>query len=100
MPDPRIWPIPQANDTFANVGLASAAVLAANPLRVDCDFTNDSASIIYLARGNAAVIGSGICLMPRGGTYHIGVDNLFLGVIYGISDDEVNLCISEGEKPR
>ena len=99
MPDPRIWPIPSVNDTYVEVGLASTLVLGANPNRVDCDLTNDSANIIYLARGNAAVIGSGLPLMPKGGTYHIGVDNLFLGAIYGISDDEVNLAISEGTKP-
>ncbi len=96
MPDPRIWPIPSVNDTFASVGLGSALALAANPNRVDADFINTGATWIYLGRGNAAVIGSGEALAPRGGSYHIGVDNLFLGDIYAISTDEVNLSISEG----
>ena len=97
MPDPRIWPIPVVNDTYATVTNVSAPVLAANPDRVDCDLINTGAYWIYLGRGNAAVFGSGEALAPRGGSYHIGVDNLFLGVINAITDgDEVNLSISEG----
>lgn len=103
MPDPRIFPIERANDTFAFVGIASTLVLAANECRVDADLTNDGDAIIYLARGNAAVIGSGIRLNPNGGTYHMGTNNLFLGAIYGISTDEqqegTNLAISEGNRP-
>ena len=100
MPDPRIWPIPSANDTFATVGVASAVALVANPNRVDCDFINDSDNIIYLARGNAAVVGSGIRLNAKGGSYHIGLFNLFLGAIYAISTVAgSNLTISEGTKP-
>ncbi len=100
MPDPRIWPIPSVNDTFATVGVASAVALIANPYRVDCDFINTSANWIYLGRGNVAVIGSGEALAPRGGSYHIGVDNLFLGVIYAIAVGAgSNLSISEGTKP-
>ena len=54
MPDPRIFPITNVNDTFATVGAVSTLVLAANPKRVDCDFVNDGDEICYLARGNAA----------------------------------------------
>ncbi len=100
MPDPRIWPIPAVTDTFAAVTAASAICLEANPRRVDADFVNDGATIIYLARGNAAVVGSGQRLNPKGGSYHIGTGNLFLGAVYAISTDEVNLAISEGYKPE
>ncbi len=97
MPDPRIWPIPLVNDTFATVGVASAEALVANSHRVDCDLINTSSNWIYLGRGNAAVIGSGEGLAPRGGSYHIGVDNLFLGAINAIaSGADSNLSISEG----
>lgn len=100
MPDPRIWPIESANDGFATVGVASALALAANQARADTDFVNDSDNIIYLARGNAAVVGSGIRLNPNGGTYHIGLYNLFLGNIYAIATGaNSNMTISEGTKP-
>ena len=98
MPDPRIWPIKNANDTFFGVTGVSQVCLADNVERGDVDFTNDSDCIIYLARGNAAVIGSGIRLNPNGGSYHIGTNNLFYGDVYAIADtqDECNLAISEG----
>lgn len=99
MPDPRIFPVPSVNDGFVEVGLASTLVLAANPFRVDCDLVNDGDNVIYLARGNAAALNSGIRLNPNGGSYHIGTNNLFLGAIYGISDNETNLVYSEGVKP-
>ena len=99
MPDPRIWPIPASTTTFATVTNVSAAVLAANPRRVDADFTNDGDTVIYLSRGSAAVVGSGQRLNPNGGSYHIGTNNLFLGAVYAISTVEVNLSISEGYKP-
>ena len=100
MPDPRIWPIPAAVDTFATVTALSAVALAANPNRVDADFINTGANWIHLGRGKVAVMGSGEALAPKGGSYHIGIDNLFLGDIYAITDgSEVNLSISEGTKP-
>ncbi len=97
MPDPRIYPVPLVVDTFATVGVISAAVRNAEPNRVEADFVNTSAFWIYLARGNAAVVGSGQPLAPRGGSYHIGVDNLFNGIINAISTDaDANLSISVG----
>jgi len=102
MPDPRIWPIPNVNDTFAEVGIASDIALAARNGRVDCDFTNTSDNWIYLGRGNAAVVGSGIPLSPNGGSYHMGTNNLFQGIIYAIADADQgtsNLAISEGYLP-
>jgi len=103
MPDPRIFPVPNVNDTYAAVTNVSTIVLAARDARVDCDLTNDSTVWIYLGRGNDAVIGSGIPLSPNGGTYHIGTANLFQGDIYGIADGAkptANLAISEGYNPR
>ena len=100
MPDPRIWPIPAANDTFVSVGVASTEVRPANPRRVSLDLVNDGDNIIYLALGNTAVVGSGIRLNKKGGSYHIGTNNLFLGQINGIAEDETNLTISEGYKPE
>ena len=99
MPDPRIWPIPNSNDGAVAVGVVSAIALAANPARADADFVNDGDHIIYLARGHAAVIGSGQRLNPNGGSYHIGLFNLFLGDIYAIATGNVNMTVSEGVKP-
>ena len=98
MPDPRIFPIVNVTDTFATVSAVSVLVLAANPTRGDADLINDSAAVMYLGRGNAAVIGSGERLNANGGSYHIGTNNLFLGNVYAItgSQDENNLAISEG----
>ena len=100
MPDPRIYTIPSATDTFATVGAVSTLVLAANEYRVDIEFVNDSSQTMYLARGNAAVIGSGIRLNANGGSYRIGTSNLFLGAIYAIcAGGQANITISEGTKP-
>ena len=102
MPDPRIFPIVESNDTFATVGAVSTLVLAENLRRLDCDFTNDSdpSEAIYLARGNAAVMGSGAALTARGGTYRIATDNMFYGEIYAIcAGGQANLSICEGTKP-
>ena len=100
MPDPRIWPVPAMTDTYATVTAVSAICLAANPRRVEADFVNDGDVVIYLARGADAVIGSGQRLNPNGGSYHVGIDNLYLGDIYAIcAGADVNLAISEGYKP-
>lgn len=99
MPDPRIWPIPRANDGAVAVGVVSSIALAANPRRVDADFVNDGDHVIYLARGNPAVLNAGIRLNPNGGAYHIGLFNLFLGDILCIAAGNVNMTVSEGVKP-
>ena len=96
MPDPTIWPIVSVTETEVAVGLASTEVLVANAERGDADFVNNGDNVIFLARGNAAVWGRGQRLNPNGGSYHIGTNNLFTGIVYAISDNETNLSISEG----
>lgn len=100
MPDPRIWPIVNPAVSFFAVRNTSQIVLALNEARGDADFTNTSSDRIYLARGEDAVVGSGLPLLP-GGSYHIGTDNLYTGAIYAISDcdeqETSNLAISEGD---
>ncbi len=97
MADPRIWPLAFSRIDSVAVGVASILVVPANPHRADCDLTNDGAATIYLARGEAAVIGSGLPLRARGGTYHFGQAGLWLGEIYAIATaPECNLAISEG----
>ena len=100
MPDPRIFPIPNVNDTFATAGVISTELVAANPSRIGLDITNDSKEVVYIARGNPAVIGSGNRLNASGGSYRIGTSNLFLGAINGIcAGGQANVCISEEIKP-
>ena len=100
MPDPRIFPITSVNDTFATVGIVSTLVLAANPNRVDTEIVNDGIEVCYLARGNAAVMGSGMRINARGGSYRIGTNNMWYGEIYAICENgQLNLTISEGYLP-
>ena len=97
MPDPRIFPITSVEDTFATVGVVSTLVLATNTRRVDTEIVNDGDETVYLARGNAAVMGSGIRINARGGSYRIGTNNMFYGEIYAICESgQLNLTISEG----
>lgn len=97
MPDPRIHPLKDNDDTFVIVGGVSTAVRPANLLRAELDLVNDSDQIIYLAFGNAAVVGSGKRLNRQGGAYHMGSENLWHGTINAICiDGDANLCVSEG----
>ena len=101
MPNPLMWPITSSADTGpVPVGVLEGIILAANPNREDADITNTSAVWIYLARGNAAVVGAGQALSPNGGTYHIGLFNLYLGAIHAIAAGAGGtVAISEGSKP-
>ena len=101
MPDPRVWPITLVDDYYATVAGVSSIIVPARPagIRQDCDITNDGDDLVYLGRGNEAVVGSGIRLNPNGGTYHLGLFNLFEGDIYAISDNKqevTNVAITEG----
>jgi len=97
MAEPLSWPIEAVQDSATLIQVASTEVLAANPRRADAVFVNDSNQPIYLARGNAAVIGQGIRLNANGGSYEINRNNLFLGVINAIAQGgDKNLVWSEG----
>jgi len=97
MPDPRIHPIKEVNDTFVTVGVVSTEVRPTTVNRAEIDLVNDSDEVIYLGFGNDAVVGSGKCLNAGGGAYHMGPENLFYGVINAIcAGGGANLCVSEG----
>ena len=97
MPDPRIHPVVNVLDTFVSVDNVSTLVLAANLRRVETDLVNDSTEPIYIARGAAAVMNSGLRLNPQGGAYRMGTNNLYYGAIYAICESgDMNLCVSEG----
>ena len=102
MPDPRKFPIPSVDDYFGTVTGVSAVIVPANDNRLDLEIVNDSDVVIYLARGNAAIVGSGIRLNATGGSYSMNTQTLFLGYIAAISanqQEENNVTISEGETP-
>ena len=99
MPIPLQWHISSVEDTFATVaGGVSTLIRAANPGRCNLVIVNDCDATVYLARGNAAVIGSGIRLNANGGSYEINELNMFFGDIYGIAtgQDDCNVTVSEG----
>jgi len=97
MSSPLLWHIGTVTDGAVTVGAVTTVVLAANGHRVNVVLTNDSEQVIYIARGNAAVIGDGIRLNPAGGSYEIDDTNLWRGAINAICAlGQANLCVSEG----
>ncbi len=97
MTNPLVWPITTVTDSSATVGVATGVALAANVARVNAVFVNDSEETIYLARGNDAVVGSGIRLNANGGSYEIDGGNLFVGIVNAIATGAgANLTVSEG----
>ena len=98
MSAPLTWPIDSSTDTYATVGTASTEVLAANDFRMDAALVNDSDEVMYLARGNDAVMNQGIRLNANGGSYNIDSTNLFKGAINAIcASGGKNICVTEGE---
>ena len=97
MPDPRIHPIKEVDDTFVTVLAISTEVRPITRNRAELDLVNDSDETIYLGFGNDAVIGSGKRLNAQGGSYHMGPENLFYSAINAIcAGGDANLCVSEG----
>jgi len=99
MPDPRIFPIERAVDNGGGVVDVSGLILAANDHRADLEITNDGDYDVWIGRGNAAVVGLGIFLVNRGGSYTMDTQNLFLGAFHAICDigEDSHVAISEGE---
>jgi hypothetical protein len=81
-----------ATNTSATVGIASSVVVTAKN-RISCVLTNDSDSVIYLAKGDTAELNKGIRLNALGGAYVVEDWN---GAISAISSGaNKNICISE-----
>ncbi|HUT62017.1 MAG TPA: hypothetical protein VNA25_29620 [Phycisphaerae bacterium] len=70
----------------------SVTVLAANAFRRAATIINWTDKFVWLALGDTAVVGEGIPLAARtdathpGGSYTIGADNLYLGIITAIGE--------------
>lgn len=99
MPDPRIFPIERVDDDGEDVVDVSALILAANDQRADLEIVCDGDYDVWVGRDNAAVVGEGIFLVHKGGSYTMNTQNLFLGEFYAICDEgeDSHLTISEGE---
>ena len=99
MPDPRIFPIERANDGHAGVTDVSIIIVPANEHRADLKIVNDLDVVVYLARGNVAVVGDGMRLNANGGAFNMDTQDLFLGYITAICNpnEDGSVTISEGE---
>ena len=77
---------------------ASSTALAANTLRLDATITNYGATGCFLSRSGTATAGQGIYLAPNGGSYTIGQNNLYKGIISCITaSSTTTLAISQGQ---
>jgi len=99
MPDPRIHPIENTDDIGTVVVDISGLIVLANERRADLEIVNDGDYDVWIGRGNAAVVGFGIFLVHKGGSYTMDTQNLFLGAFYAICDtgEDSHVTISEGE---
>lgn len=86
-PDAKI-----AQHTTATVTNASTAVLAANERRRYASISNSGASGVWLAFGQAAVVGEGVYIPPNGGSYIIEGQNRWKGTVFGITAAGSSLC--------
>lgn len=81
------------------VGTASVQVLRPNRLRKQASLTNDSDTIIFLAKGAEATLNTGIRLNPAGGSVVIAPDStgrIYTGPVSAISSAATkNLCFTE-----
>lgn len=82
-----------ATNTFATIGVSSGTVMAANANRVSLTLVNDSANIIYVAKGSTAVVGSGVRLNASGGS--LIIDD-YTGIVTAIATGaSSNLTVCE-----
>lgn len=71
----------KSRSSFTPTVIGSVLVLLANPRRIGATFVNNSGNIMFLCKGELAVIGSGIPLYGTGGAYEINLTNPYYGPI-------------------
>lgn len=74
-----------STSTSVSVSTTSATMLATNSNRNSAVLVNDGSNIVYLSLGTTAVANQGIRLNASGGSYEINTENLYVGVINGIT---------------
>ena len=67
-----------------DVTIASTLVMASKASRRYASFVNNSDAMIWLSKGEAAVVDEGIPLNATGGSYEITEINLYTGPVYAI----------------
>ena len=93
--------IEQATDIApvnSNVTVTSTSgpILAFNSGRKYAVIVNDSDADIYLALGVTAVVNKGILIKAAGGSYEINADNMFRGVVNGVTaSGSKNVTVTE-----
>lgn len=80
-----------ATNGGASVTTSTTLVLAANESRKRAIIVNSGAGAVWLSFGAAAVVGQGVYLGAVGGSYEISPDELYVGVINGISASGTNI---------
>lgn len=69
-----------------SLGAASTLLLGKNEARKRAILVNGHATqSVWLAFGEAAVVGKGVYLAPNGGSFEIPPDELWTGEVYGIA---------------
>ncbi len=63
----------------ATTVIGSVVVLLENSERVGAVITNNGANVMYLAKGDPAIVGAGIPLYPNGGVHEINLTNPYYG---------------------
>lgn len=85
--------------TFATVGVVSGQVVPANPARTSLRLVNTSSNRISLGLGAAAVLDSGLTLMPGGGVWNMDQFDFTTAAIFAIAAGAgSNLSIQEFEE--
>lgn len=81
------------------IGTASVVILSPNPWRKKVTLVNDSDTIIFITKGDIAILNTGARLNAAGGSMTIEPDTagyIWKGAISGISSAATkNLCVTE-----
>lgn len=89
-------PLTGSAPAFASIGLASSSALAVNVNRKGLAMVNTSANWISLAFGAPAILYSGICLAPNGGSFAMGTFDFSTQEVRAIASGAgSNLAIQE-----
>lgn len=82
--------------TAASVGVVSGQILAANPKRTSLRIVNTSTNRVSIGVGVAAILDSGMTLMPSGGTWNMDGLDFTTDAIHAIASGATsNLAIQE-----
>lgn len=99
--DPVVFtPVQVTSTTGSNVSVTatSGTALAANTARKSVTIVNYGANPVTLSEGSPAVFGAGIYLNAGGGTYNMGADYLYTGIITAICASTLSSTLAVVER--